>query len=74
MGEIRQDKSSKAFRAWRKRMGLTQKQAADKLDIGFATTRIYDSGHRWSPEGPVYVPVAIRLACRAVEYGLGPIE
>ena len=71
---IKQNKSSKAFREWRKRMSFTQTQAADVLGLGWATIRCYDTGRRWGPVGPVIVPKIVLLACRAVESNLQPVE
>jgi predicted transcriptional regulator len=71
---IKQNKSSKAFREWRRRMEFSQQQAAAILELGWATVRTYDTGRRWSPVGPVTVPKVVLLACKAIESKLTPVE
>jgi len=74
MTKYKQNKSSQAFKDWRKRMKLTQQEAAVILDIGWATVRCYDMGKRWSPVGPVLVPKVVLLACKAIECELEPVK
>jgi transcriptional regulator with XRE-family HTH domain len=48
---------------WRKRLGLSQRGAADALGLSFRAYQNYESGFR-----PIPKPVA--LACAAVALGL----
>jgi len=66
-------KTSKAFRAWRKRLKLTQVAAAKVLGLGKTTVANYDAGKRHAPDGDVVVPKIVLLACRAVEHKLPPV-
>jgi transcriptional regulator with XRE-family HTH domain len=52
-----------ALLAWRKRLGLSQAEAARILGCGHRTYQ------RWEA-GPAFVPRCIELACAAVEAGL----
>jgi predicted transcriptional regulator len=77
MSTNNQDKSSKAFRDWRRRMDFTQKQAAHALELGWSTVRCYDSGKRFEPDGSILfvkVPRIVLLACQALENKLEPIR
>jgi predicted transcriptional regulator len=71
---VKQNKSSKAFKDWRKRMNFTQEKAALALELGRATVRCYDMGKRWSPSGVVLVPKVVLLACKCIELGHSPVE
>lgn len=66
--------TSMAFRKWRKRCGLSQPNAAKLLGISVCCVSMYDNGRRYSPPGPVDVPLCIRLAAAAIEQGLLPID
>lgn len=66
--------SSMAFRKWRKRCNLSQTEAAEKLGISACCVSLYDNGYRYSPPGPVHVPLHIRLAAAALEHGILPID
>lgn len=63
-----------AFRKWRKRCNLSQTQAAKALGISICCVSLYDNGRRYSPPGPVNVPLHIRLAAAAIENGILPIN
>jgi DNA-binding XRE family transcriptional regulator len=52
------------FRAWRNRMGLTQPEAAAKLDINEKTIRNYESGR-------LPIPRVVAMACWALSISLG---
>ena len=54
------------FKNWRKKMGLTQQQAADVLGLSKATIENYDKGR------PVVIPRVVALACAAIEHKLEP--
>lgn len=66
-------RSSKSFRSWRKRMGMSEQAAAFALGLGKCTVANYSTGKRYSPAGAVNVPKHILLACAAIESGLPPI-
>ncbi len=53
------------FRAWRKRLGLTQAQAAAALDIAARTIRHYERGRRSG--AAVAIPRVVALATRTLE-------
>ena len=56
------------FRAWRKRLGLKQKEAADRLGLKKRMIQYYEKGAR---DGrPVEIPLAVRLACYAISAGI----
>ena len=64
------------FRAWRKRLGLKQKEAADRLGLKKRMIQYYEKGERDGE--PVEIPKAVRLACYALAEGChdysGPAE
>ena len=52
------------FRAWRKSLGLKQKEAAERLGLKKRMIQYYEKGNR---DGrPVEIPKSIRLACYAL--------
>ncbi len=53
------------FRNWRKRLGMTQAQAAAAMDISPRTIRHYERGSRNG--GTVAIPRVVELATRALE-------
>ena len=56
------------FKAWRKSLGLKQKEAAEKLGLKKRMIQYYETGRR---EGHrVEIPKAIRLACFALQSGI----
>ncbi len=60
------------FKNWRKKMGLTQQQAADVLGLSKATIENYDKGVRREDGRPVVIPRVVALACAAIEHKLEP--
>ena len=56
-----------AFRAWRKALGLSQKQAADALGLKRRIIQYYEKGER--DGDPIEVPRTVRLACFALLQG-----
>jgi transcriptional regulator with XRE-family HTH domain len=52
------------FKAWRKAMGLRQKEAAEKLGLKKRVIQYYEHGHRDGKK--VAVPKAVELACYAL--------
>ncbi len=58
----------KAFRRWRKSLGLSQKEAAAALGLKRRVVQYYEKGER---EGePIEIPKSVRLACYAVSAGV----
>lgn len=57
-----------AFREWRKRLGLKQKDAADLLGLKKRMIQYYETGSRSGKD--VTIPKSIRLACYALEAGV----
>lgn len=61
------------FRRWRRKLGLTQAQAAEKLGMGCSAIAQYDTGKRRAPAEIIEVlPRYIALACAAISHGLAP--
>ena len=60
--------SPSEFKAWRKGMGLKQKEAAEKLGLKKRMVQYYEKGRRGGKD--VEVPKAIRLACYALSVGI----
>ena len=56
------------FKAWRKAMGLKQKEAADKLGLKKRVIQYYEHGHRDGKK--VEVPKSVELACYALSVGV----
>lgn len=56
----------KAFRRWRKRQKMSQKDAADALGLKPRMIQYYEKGERNGEK--VKVPKYIALACAALEY------
>lgn len=60
------------FRAWRKQLGLKQKEAADRLGLKKRMIQYYEKGAR---DGrPVEIPLAVRLACYAISTGVADFD
>ncbi|MGI9412644.1 MAG: helix-turn-helix domain-containing protein [Hyphomicrobiales bacterium] len=58
----------KQFRAWRKAMGLKQKEAADRLGLKKRIIQYYEKGERDGKR--IEIPKTVRLACYAVREGI----
>lgn len=58
------------MRAWRKRLSLTQAQAAAALGISASQLTNYESGINRANKRPAPIPRAIALACGALSHGL----
>lgn len=56
------------FKAWRKGLGLKQREAADKLGLKKRMIQYYETGKRDGKT--VKIPKAIRLACYALAAGV----
>lgn len=62
------------FKAWRKELGLTQKEAAVQLGVATLTVQQYERGFRHDNQQPVAIPEKIEQACRAVSLKLRKIS
>lgn len=60
------------FKNWRKEMGFSQTQAAEKLGLSKATIENYDKGTRREDGREVVIPQTVALACSALYKGLKP--
>ncbi len=56
------------FYAWRKKLGLKQKEAAELLGLQKRMIQYYEKGSRNGK--PVIIPKSVRLACYALERGI----
>jgi transcriptional regulator with XRE-family HTH domain len=56
------------FKAWRKTLGLKQKEAAEKLGLKKRVIQYYEKGERDGQE--VKIPKNIELACFAISCGV----
>jgi transcriptional regulator with XRE-family HTH domain len=57
------------FKAWRKSLGLSQKEAADALGLKNRIVQYYEKGERNGEK--VKIPKHVRLACYALTLGVG---
>jgi transcriptional regulator with XRE-family HTH domain len=57
-----------AFKAWRKAMGLKQKEAAEKLGLKKRVIQYYEHGHRDGKK--IEVPKTVELAAYALSIGV----
>ncbi|MCF8481823.1 MAG: helix-turn-helix transcriptional regulator [Rhodospirillum sp.] len=57
-----------AFKQWRKRLGLSQKEAAEVLGLKRRVVQYYEKGERDGEK--VTIPKAVRLACWALLQGV----
>ena len=60
------------FRRWRKNMGFSQKGAAKALGLKTRMVQYYEKGERDGKK--VEVPLSVRLACWALENGVGDFD
>lgn len=67
-------KHTKAFRAWRRRLGITQNEAAKRLGVSVTTVYNYGAGKRCDRLGFVNIPKTTLLACSAIEQNISPIS
>ena len=56
------------FKAWRKSLGLKQKEAAEKLGLKKRMIQYYETGNRG--EKKVVIPKTVELACYALSAGV----
>jgi len=62
------------FKTWRKKMNLSQRQAADALGLSIQALGNYERGSRYEDGREVKIPKSIALACSAIAAGLEPWE
>jgi transcriptional regulator with XRE-family HTH domain len=62
-----------AIKQWRTRMGLTQRAAAQALDIALNTYQELERGARFKDSAPAPLDLRTRLACAAIECKVEPI-
>jgi transcriptional regulator with XRE-family HTH domain len=60
------------IRAWRARLGLSQRKAAEAIGISERMYIYYEAGQREDGRR-VEIPKTVALACAAVAYGLPPM-
>ena len=58
----------KAFRRWRKSLGMSQKDAAQALGLKRRVVQYYEKGERQGD--PIEIPKPVRLACYAISSGV----
>ena len=63
-------------RAWRERLSLTQKEAAERLGVAVSQYQSYERGQYVSHTGPrpAPPPLTVRLAMSALEAELPPVS
>ena len=64
--------SAESFRAWRKALGLKQKEAAERLGLKKRMIQYYEKGRRDGKA--VEIPLTVRLACYAVSLGIADFD
>lgn len=64
--------TAQQFRAWRKDMGLKQKDAADLLGLKKRMIQYYEKGNRDGKA--VTIPKSVRLACYALTIGISDFD
>jgi transcriptional regulator with XRE-family HTH domain len=62
--------SAAEFRAWRKQLSLTQREAAAALGLSLSQVSDYESGLKRGTDRPAIIPRTVALACRAISGGL----
>ncbi len=60
------------LKAWRKAMGLKQKEAADRLGLKKRVIQYYERGHRDGKK--IEVPKTVELACYALSVGVSAYD
>lgn len=60
------------FKAWRKALKLTQRDAAKALGVSTATIQLYEAGQRFDTGATVEIPTTVDLACSAIDAGIPP--
>ncbi len=60
--------SADAFKAWRRKLGLSQKEAAKALGLKLRIIQYYEKGQRDGKA--IVIPRSVRLACQALMTGI----
>ncbi len=60
--------SAEAFKAWRRKLGLSQKEAAKALGLKLRIIQYYEKGERDGKA--IVIPRSVRLACQALITGI----
>ena len=60
------------FRAWRKALGLKQKEAAERLGLKKRVIQYYERGHRDGRD--IEIPKSVELACYALTHGVAAYD
>ncbi|MBZ8132173.1 DNA-binding transcriptional regulator [Afifella sp. IM 167] len=60
------------FKAWRKQLGMKQKEAADRLGLKKRMIQYYETGERDGKK--VKIPKSVRLACYALAMGVADYD
>ena len=68
MGKRVETMTPDAFKAWRKSLGLKQKDAADKLGLKKRVIQYYEKGARDGKD--IEIPKTVELACFALSMGV----
>jgi predicted transcriptional regulator len=55
------------FLAWRRRLGLSRKGAAEALGMSLSQIVDYEAGHKRGTDRPAPIPRVVVLACQALE-------
>jgi len=58
------------FKAWRKRLRLSQRAAGVALGVTTSTVALYEHGVRYDDGRPVVIPKTVRLAMAALLFGI----
>lgn len=58
------------FKAWRKRLRLSQRAAGEALGLSLGTITLYEHGKRWEDGRKVVIPKTVRLAMASLSLGL----
>ncbi|RFC62392.1 XRE family transcriptional regulator [Fulvimarina endophytica] len=61
-----------AFKAWRKSLGLKQKDAADRLGLKKRVIQYYEKGARGGKD--IEIPKTVELACFALSMGVASYD
>ncbi|WP_051630744.1 helix-turn-helix domain-containing protein [Afifella pfennigii] len=60
------------FKAWRKQLGMKQKEAAERLGLKKRMIQYYETGERDGKK--VKIPKSVRLACYALAMGVADYD
>jgi len=60
------------FKAWRKQLGMKQKEAAERLGLKKRMIQYYETGERDGKK--VKIPKSVRLACYALSMGVSDYD